>query len=149
MASKRAAAVEQLTKVARQFPEDGATAGQIDLIDEICAKDVVDYSPMGEVRGRKALKAQLKGLRTAFTDFSATVEDVVTEEDTVAMRVTLRGTHEGEFMGVEPTGRRFEVANMVFTRVEDGQIAERWVIPDTLGILQQLGIEDLSDLEMN
>lgn len=75
-----------------------------------------------------------------FPDFEATVEDVVAEGDTVAMRVTLRVTHEGEFMRTEPTGNSFEVQNTVFTRIEDGKIAERWVQPDTLGMLRQLGI---------
>jgi predicted ester cyclase len=79
----------------------------------------------------------------AFPDFEATVEDIVAEGDTVAMRVTLRGTHDGPFMGVEPTGNPFEVRNMVFTRIEDGKIAERWVQPDTLSLMQQLGAVEL------
>jgi predicted ester cyclase len=84
----------------------------------------------------------MEDLGTAFGDFSATVEDIVAEGDTVAMRVLLQGTHEGEFMGVEPTGRKFEIENMVFTRIEAGKIAERWVQPDMLGWLQQLGAVD-------
>jgi predicted ester cyclase len=78
-------------------------------------------------------------IRAAFSDFSATVEDTVASNDTVAMRVTLRGTHDGDFVGIEPTGKTFEVTNMVFTRVEDGRIAERWVLPDMLGMLSQVG----------
>lgn len=62
------------------------------------------------------------------------------EGDTAAMRVTLRGTHDGEFLGIEPTGESFGVQNMVFTRVSGGRIAERWLRPDTLGMLQQLGV---------
>lgn len=133
---------EENKRIARRFPEDVATKGEIDVIDEICAEDVVDHSPFGEMRGREDLTEQIESLRTAFEGFSATVEDVVAEGDTVAMRVTLRGTHEGEFMGVEPTGREFEVGNMVFTRIEDGKIVERWVQPDTLGLMQQLGAVD-------
>ncbi|WP_211338389.1 ester cyclase [Haloterrigena salifodinae] len=129
-------------QIARRFPEEVATKGKIDVIDEICAEDVIDHSPLGEMRGREDLKSQLESLRTAFGDFSATVEDIVADGDTVAMRVTLRGTHESEFMGVEPTGQEFEVGNMVFTRIEDGEIVERWVQPDTLGLMQQLGAVD-------
>ena len=55
------------------------------------------------------------------------------------MRVTLSGTLEGDLMGIEGTGECFEIANMVFTRVEDGMIVERWLVPDTLGMLQQVG----------
>ena len=133
---------EENKRLARRFPEEVATEGNIDVIDEISAEDVIDHSPLGEARGHEELKEQVEYLRTAFGDFSATVEDIVAEGDTVAMRVTLRGTHEGEFMGVEPTGEEAEVGNMVFTRIEDGKIVERWVQPDTLGLMQQLGAVD-------
>lgn len=132
-------------RLARRFPEEVATEGNVSLIDEICAEEVIDHSPLGEVHGRRELKDQLESIRTAFGEFSATVEEAIAEGETVAMRVTLRGTHEGEFMGVEPTGTEFEVANMVFTRIEDGQIVERWVQPDMLGLMQQLGVVELPD----
>lgn len=126
-------------RVTRRFPEEVATEGNIDLIDEICTEDVVDRSPLGEVHGREDLKAHLESINTAFRDHSATVEDIVGEGDTVAMRVTLRGVHDGAFMGIPPTGTEFEVDNMVFTRLEDGRIAERWVVPDMYGLMTQLG----------
>lgn len=132
-------------RVARRYPEEVATERDIDLIDEICSEDVIDHSPLGELRSRVKLKEQIKQLRTAFGDFSATVEDIVAEGDTVAMRVTVRGIHQGEFMGIEPTGREFEIQNMVFTRIEEGQIAERWVQPDMLGLMQQLGAVESPD----
>ncbi|WP_306056364.1 ester cyclase [Natronococcus wangiae] len=135
--------VEEITaenkRLVRRVPEDVATEGNVDVIDDICAEDVIDRSPLGETRGREEFKEQIEAVRTAFGDFSATVEETVAEGDTVAMRVTLRGTHAGEFMGVEPTGREFEVANSVFTRVSDGKIAERWVLPDMFGLMQQIG----------
>ncbi|WP_255196967.1 ester cyclase [Halorarius litoreus] len=134
--------------LARRFPEDIATRGDLKLVDEICAPDVVDHSPFGDLEGREALKAQMSVLREAFSDFSATVEDTVTEGDRVAMRVTLRGTHDGPFMGIEATGKSFEVENTVFSRIEDGQIAERWVLPNMLGMLGQLGIVDAPELSM-
>lgn len=143
MASKSVRTTEENKRLARRFPEEVATEGNVSLVDEICAADVNDHSPLGEVRGRDQLKAQIESIRGAFEDFSATVEDTVAEGDTVAMRVTLRGVHEGAFMGVEPTGTEVEVENMVFTRIEDGVIAERWVQPDMLGLMQQLGAVDL------
>lgn len=131
---------EENKRIVRRFPEDVATEGNVELIDDLCAEDVIDHNPLGEANGREELKEHIGRLRTAFGDFSATVEDIVAEDDTVAMRVTLRGTHDGEFMGVEPTGREFEIQNMVFTRVTDGKIAERWVQPDVFGLLVQLGV---------
>ncbi|MFC6863214.1 ester cyclase [Halomicroarcula sp. GCM10025817] len=132
-------------RIARQIPEAVATAGDLDLIDTICAVDLADHSPLGEIESRAEFREQMESIRGAFSDFSATVDDVVAEGDTVAMRVTLRGTHDGPFMGIEPTGNEFEVSNMVFTRIEDGKIAERWVLPDMLGMLQQVGAVDMPE----
>jgi steroid delta-isomerase-like uncharacterized protein len=137
-------ASEENKRITRRFPEEVATEGNIDLIDELCTVDVIDHSPDGEIRGREELKDHMEAYRRAFGDFSATVEEAIAEGETVAMRVTLRGTHVGEFMNVAPTGNEFEVANSVFTRIEDGQIAERWVQPDMLGLLHQLEIFDPS-----
>lgn len=131
--------LEDMKRMARRYPEEVATGGNIDLIDEICTATVVDRSPLGEVEGRDALKKQMSGIRAAFSEFEATVDQLIAEDDTVAMRVTLSGVHDGSFMGIEPTGKAFETSNMVFTRFEDGQIAERWVLPDMLGMLSQVG----------
>lgn len=132
-------------RLVRRFPEEVATEANYDLIDEICTADVVDRSPLGEVRGRDALKAHIESINTAFSDHSAAVEELVAEGETVAMRVTLSGRHTGEFMGFAPTDRTFEVSNAVLTRLEDGRIAERRVHPDVFGILRQLGLVDLPE----
>jgi steroid delta-isomerase-like uncharacterized protein len=127
-------------ELARRYPEAVATKGDIELIDELCTADVVDESPLGSLEGPEELKQQMRMLRGAFSDFSATVEEVIAEGDIVAMRLTLRGTHDGDFMGFEPTGNTFEVSNMVFSRIEDGRIAKRWVVPDMFGMLSQVGV---------
>ncbi|MFC5971119.1 ester cyclase [Halomarina salina] len=131
---------EENERIARRVPEDIATRQDLDLVDEVYAEDAVEHDPMGDHHGREWIRADMERLLDAFPDLTASVEECVAEGDTVAMRVTLRGTHEGEFAGIEPTGRSFEVDNVVFTRVEDGMIAERWVHPDTLGMLTQLGV---------
>jgi len=128
-------------RIARMVPEDIATDGNFDVIDEVVAEDVVEHGPFGqEARGIDAWRESIQAFRDGFSDFTATVEDAVTQDDLVALRVTLSGTHDGEFMGVAPTNRSFEVQNLLFTRIEDGKIVERWVQPDSLGMLQQLDI---------
>lgn len=127
-------------ELARRVPEDVATGQNLDLIDDLFAEDFVEHGPFGrETRGLAENREAFEAFLSAFPDIEATVENIVAEGDTAAMRVTLRGTHEGEFMGLEPTGESFEAQNMVFTRVADGKIAERWLQPDMLGMLQQLG----------
>lgn len=140
MASESTVQGRENERVARRVPEDIATDGNLDLVEAVYAADAVEHGPMGDIEGREAIRESLESFLGAFEDFSATVEDVVAEGDTVAMRVTLSGTHEGVFNGIEPTGESFEVQNMVFTRIEDGKIAERWVQPDQLGMLTQLGV---------
>ena len=133
-------AMTENERLARSVPEDIAAEGNLDLIDEVFAEDAVEHGPLlQEARGVDEIRAGLKRFRNAFPDFKATVEDAVTQGDTVAMRVTIQGTHKGEFMGWEPTNNSFEIGVMVFTRIEDNKIVERWVQPDTLSMLQQLG----------
>ncbi|WP_436924571.1 ester cyclase [Halosimplex amylolyticum] len=128
-------------RIARRVPESIVTEDNLDLVEEVFTEDAVEHAPFGqEARGTEEIRESLRRWLEAFPDFSATVEDAVTEGDTVAMRVTLRGTHEGDFMGMEPTNESFEIQNMVFTRIEGGKVAERWLHPDTLGMLHQLGI---------
>ena len=137
---------EENKRIARRYPEEVATGGNVDLIDELLAEEYVEHGPFGgETRGAEADKEQMRAMLAAVPDFEAIVEDVVAEGDTVAMRVTLRGTHEGEMMGIEGTGKSFEIGNMVFTRIEDGKIVERWIQPDMLGFMQQVGAVDLPE----
>lgn len=133
---------EENKRIARRVPEDIATEKNFDAFDDVFAEDVVEHGTFGqESHSREERKEQMQQLLLAFPDFEAEVLDIVAEGDTVAMRVRLSGTHEGPFAGVEPTGKSFEVQNMVFTRIEDGKIVERWVQPDTLAMVTQLGID--------
>lgn len=138
--------IEENKRIARRYPEEVATGRNLDLIDELLAEGYVEHGPFGgETHGPEADREQMRAMLAAVPDFEAIVEDVVAEGDTVAMRVTLRGTHEGEMMGVEGTGKAFEIGNTVFTRIEDGKIVERWIQPDVLGFMQQVGAVDLPE----
>lgn len=131
---------EENKRLARRIPEEILSEGKLDLVEELFVKDAVDQAPLGKDTGWDEIRAGMETMRGAFPDLTATVEDAVSEGDTVAMRITLRGTHEGEFMGREPTGKTIEVGSMIFTRIESGKIVERWAQPDTLGLFQQLDI---------
>lgn len=82
----------------------------------------------------------------SFPGFSITIDDLVVGDDLVATRVTWRGTHLGEFQGIPPTGRAFEVMGMHFDRLADGKIVEHWGLFDAVGLLQQLGILPAPDV---
>lgn len=111
----------------------------LNVIDDVFAEDVIDHTPFGESHGRDAVRELSEYLHSAFSDYSLTVEELIAEEDTVTLRGTERGTHDGEFLDIEPTGQKVEFEIMEFNRMKDGQITERWIQPDLLGLMQQLG----------
>jgi predicted ester cyclase len=76
----------------------------------------------------------------AFPDLAVTVLDQIEEGDKVVSRVRYGGTHRGELMGVPPTSRTFQSEDVTIDRMVDGQIKERWIVSDLLGMMQQLGI---------
>lgn len=133
---------EENKRIVRRIPEEVVDAGNTDRYNEILAPDVVDHlpAPVGETRGREAAKNLVEQVHVAFPDLSVTVEDMVAEGDTVALRVTWRGTHEGEYFGIEPTSREVEFQIEAFLRLEEGKVVERWIQPDQFGLMQQLGV---------
>ncbi len=75
----------------------------------------------------------------AFPKYELSVEDMVAEEDKVAVRATFRGTQRGEFYGIAPTGKSVGIPVMLVYRIADGKIVEHWMNADSLGLMQQLG----------
>lgn len=78
-------------------------------------------------------------LWSAFPDVEATVEGMIAEGDSVPFRVTVRGTHQGEFMGVAPSGNEVMFGVQNIYRFRDGKVIERWSNPDLLGLMVQIG----------
>jgi predicted ester cyclase len=71
-------------------------------------------------------KEAFSEVRQAFPDVHVTVEDAIAEDDRVAARVVMRGTHRGEFQSISPTGKRVEVRAIDMLRVKNGKIVEHW-----------------------
>jgi predicted ester cyclase len=87
------------------------------------------------------MKAGIPVLFAAFTDIKFTVEDMVAEGDKVAYRVTITGTHTGgPYMGIAPTGKKFEMRNTSIKRIVNGKLAESWGTLDSLSAMRQLGL---------
>ncbi len=80
-------------------------------------------------------------LRKSFPDLNITGEKLVADDDNIAIAYTLTGTHQGEFMGIAPTGRKISARGVQIARFENGKMVERWGSSDQLGILQQLGVK--------
>jgi steroid delta-isomerase-like uncharacterized protein len=117
------------------------SAGNLALADELLAPDYVMHFPGAPASvDREGHKQLVMMFRTGFPDWNETVEDVIAEGDKVVIRVTGRGTHEGEFQGIPPTGNRVTATGVGIGRIEDGRIAETWAEYDALGMMQQLGV---------
>ena len=123
--------------VRREIEEVFSAQGNLDVADEIFAPEYVGYPE--DVRGPEGAKETAKMYRNAFPDVQLSIEDQVAEGDKVVTRWIGRGTHQGELMGVAPTGNQVRVDGMTISRIEDGKIVEEWEIYDALGMMQQLG----------
>lgn len=137
-----AVTTQQLGAIVREDIERIWNEGELSFVDELYADDYVLHDPSlpEEVHGPEGYKSYVRELREAFPDLTVSDDAMITEGDTVAIRYSWRGTHEGEFMGIEPTGKRVEGTGMVFVRFEDGKVREDWIIDDSLGLLRQLGV---------
>jgi steroid delta-isomerase-like uncharacterized protein len=114
----------------------------LDALDEVVAPDITDHDPApGQAPGLEGVKQWFSSMHTAFPDFRMNVEDMIAEGDKVVARVRLSGTHQGEFMGIAPTGNRVTIKGIDILRVNaDGKIVEHWGNFDDLGMMQQLGV---------
>jgi steroid delta-isomerase-like uncharacterized protein len=114
--------------------------GNLDVMDELCKPDYVEHDPFpGTSADLAGLKDGIKQVRAAFPDIQATADDIVVEGDRVAVRSTMRGTHEGDFMGIPASGKKIEVSNYDFVRMEGDQAAEHWGVIDTPALMEQIG----------
>jgi steroid delta-isomerase-like uncharacterized protein len=110
------------------------------LIDELIAPTVsCRFFGFTEVNGLEAFK-QLAPAWAAFPDGQFTVENIIAEEDLVAIHWSWRGTHQGEYMGIASTGKQVTETETTFYRIAGGKIAEMWGDENALGLLQQLGV---------
>lgn len=138
-------AVEQLEAnkgIVERMAQEVWYEGGVDVIDELVAEEYVLHEPTlpEPVRGRDGLKQFNRMFRAAFPVLNAEEDIIIAEDDLVAHRWTLTGTHEGALHGIEPTGVEVTVSGIEFDRIVDGQIAEAWVVYDALGMMRQLGV---------
>jgi steroid delta-isomerase-like uncharacterized protein len=126
--------------LARRVVEEVWNRGNVAVVDETFAADYVEHNPRpGQEAGIDGYKSGVAMMRSAFPDLRLDLQDVIAEDDRVAIRYTLHGTHQGELMGLPPSGNSVSSDGMVFARLQDGRIVERWGVQDMLTVLQQIG----------
>lgn len=115
--------------------------GNLDAVDEIFSQTYLGHlpTPTGVVRGPEEFKQLVRSYRMAFPDVHLTVEDLIGQGDKVVARWTSRGTHQGEFAGLAPSGRKIDVMGISIFLLVNGMVQEEWEGFDRLLLMQQLG----------
>lgn len=118
--------------------------GELDRIAEFVTPDFVNHEAWeGEDPGVDGFLIRMKRLHDAFPDMHMELFEVVAGDDLVAYRSELTGTHEGQLLGIPPTGKRFRAQQMHMLRMRDGKASEHWATRDDLGMMVQLGVVKL------
>ena len=133
--------LEENKENARRAFEEVMNNGDLSLAEELIATDYVGHSPgMPDFTGPEGFKQFVTMQRTAFPDLNITIEDTVAEGDKVVNRWIVRGTHNGELMGIAATGKQVTMSGMVLSRYVGGKQVEAWVSADQLSMVQQIGV---------
>lgn len=127
--------------VVRGFVDEVITKGNIEAASHYAWEDVVEQVPFpNQGPGLDGLKDVIRAMRAGFPDIVFSIQEQIVEDNKVASRFEWTGTHQGEFLGIPPTGRPVQVWGIVIDRLEDGRIKDTRIIMDTLGLMAQLGV---------
>ena len=135
-------------ELARRYFEEIFNQRDFDVADEIMADDYIEHamapfgdSEPGRVQGPKATQETAARLFAQYPDMQMHLEALISEGDTVAVRVLSEGTNLGKLNGVmPPTGKRFSARQSHWFRIENGKLAEHWATREDLPAMLQLGV---------
>ena len=132
---------EENKALVRRFHEEVINKGNLGVMDELCAPNMVDHSlPPEFPAGMEGTKQMISMFRAALPDVRVTIEDLIAEGDKVTCRWTACGTHKGDFMGIAATGKQVTVTGIGIDRIVGGKAVEHWESFDQFGMMQQLGV---------
>ena len=128
---------EQNKQVVRQVFEF-YNQQEIEKVEKLFSPKHVFHFPGAPPMDWNSHKPFIIGLSKAFSDLHFKVEDILAEGDKVAYRLTVTGTHKGEFQGIPPTNKKVSFTSTGISNIVDGKAAEDWVDADTMGLMQQI-----------
>jgi steroid delta-isomerase-like uncharacterized protein len=124
----------------RRFYEELWNRWRLELSDEILAPDVRFRGSLGtSLVGIGEFKRYVEAVRAAFPDWTNRIDELISAGDTVVARIRCAGTHEGELLGLPPTGRQVAYAAVGIFHLAGGRIADGWVVGDTQELWRALG----------
>ena len=125
--------------LARRIPLEAYNQGNIAVFDEVVSENVTDhFPPPGFPAGREGYKLFVPALRAAFPDLQATLDLEIADGEKVVHRLTVRGTHKGEFQGIPATGKQVMWTETHILRFANGAAVEHWGNADQSGMMMQL-----------
>ncbi len=133
--------IEHNRQLVRRFYTEVVGGGDYSNLDSFVAIDYLDHNAAEGGRGPEVVRTHLEAIRRTLPDFRVQVEDIFAERDYVITRVTGYGTHLGEWMGIEPTGREVRLKGINTGWIDRGRIAGHWGEADTIGMLSQMGAD--------
>jgi steroid delta-isomerase-like uncharacterized protein len=113
--------------------------GNVDGYLELYADDLTVHGYPPGVEGKAGVSEFYRAFHNALPDLQLTIEDVLADDDKVAGRYRMRGTHSDELMGVPASGREVDLEGQSFFRFQDGRVVERWQSLDGVALMTQIG----------
>jgi predicted ester cyclase len=128
----------------RRFIDEVWNKGNVAVADEIFHPEASSPSAPSLPLGPEGVKFIVNMMRNAFSDYWMEITHIVAEDDRVAARFRQGGKHDGDLMGIAPTGRNVEWTEIGILRIADGKVVESWYDVDMLGLMGQLGVRGSS-----
>jgi steroid delta-isomerase-like uncharacterized protein len=125
--------------IVRRYIEQVLNEQRLDLAEEFLAENI-ELHGSGIPPGMEVVEQWLAAFATAFPDGYTIIEDMVAEDDQVVARTVFNGTHKAEMQGIPATGKAISMPGITIFRLDNGKIAEGWLVNDNLRMMQQLGI---------
>jgi predicted ester cyclase len=130
----------------RRYYEEVVNTGDVDRLAEFISPAFVEvYNNIRHPVGLEGAKAHVLGVRETYPDLHLTVEQQIAEGEWVVTRVTARGTHQGVWLGMRPTGEKLEMTAVNIDRVVDGRIVEHGGAANVLEPFLEIGAIRIAD----
>lgn len=130
---------EKSRSIGHRYMEEIWNKGHLATVDALFAPNFFNHNDFHrQGSDRDGFKKLVTMMRTAFPDAQFTPDVLFAEDDKVACRWTLRGTHNDDFMDVHATGRQVSLTGIDIVRIDNDQIVEMWRNEDTMSLLDQL-----------
>ena len=134
---------EENKQLVRRWFDEVWNKGRAEAIEEMFAEYGIAHGlsddPSQPIRGPRDFQPFYEVFRQAFPNMIIEIDDMIAEGDKVAARCSVRGKHEGEFLGRTATQSPIEITGMTIVRIEDGKIVEAWNNFDFMTLYRQVG----------